>query len=392
VHDFMLNSILNSRAKRLEWSPVEVVSRIIGERKNVINLAGGSPDPRLIPIREIKEAVNEAIEEYGTSTVGYPGAGGLKELRKEVRIFLNKMGIKVNGKEIIITAGAQHAMNIIANILLSEQDFFLAENPTFVETFQALKFYTPNYKAVTLDDQGLVVDDVAKILKSTPKPKIVYTIPTAHNPTGISLSEDRRRYLIELCSTHNVLVIEDDPYRFIIGKPPTALINYDKNNIVLYVGSFSKIIAPGLRVGYVLAPRYLSEKLEQIEQLDFATSTLSMYIVLKLLRKNVIEKRLPMLIKAYQDKMKILLNALEEFMPPYVDWTKPIGGFFVLLKAKGRNLAKLLDRAIREGVAYVPAHLFYIENPDYSTARLSIGPVREEDITEGVRRLAKVLL
>ena len=386
-----LNYILSSRAKRLEWSPVELVSRIIREKKNLVNLASGSPDPNLIPIDEIKEALNEAINEYGADVFSYPGAGGLKELRKELKLFLASMGLNINNREIIVTAGAQHAINILANIMLNEQDYFISENPTFVETFNALRHYTANYVAVDIDESGIIRELQQSIEKRKEEIKALYTIPTAHNPTGITLTSERRKELVELCSEHNIIVIEDDPYRFIIRNPPEPLINIDKQEIVVHVSSFSKILAPGLRIGYLIVPKYISEKIEQAEQLDFATSSINMYITLIMLRKNIVKKRLPKLITTYSRKMKILLDALEDYMPPNVEWTKPIGGFFLLLRAGNKNLAKLLKKAIENGVAYVPAYLFYVKNPDYSTARLSIGPVKEEEINEGIRRLAKVL-
>ncbi len=387
-----LNHLLSSRAKRLEWSPVELASRIIREKKDLINLASGSPDPNLIPINEIKEALDEAINEYGADVFSYPGAGGLKELRKELKLFLASMGLNINNREIIITAGAQHAINILANIMLNEQDYFISENPTFVETFNALRHYTANYVAVDIDESGIIIGELQQLIeKRRKKIKALYTIPTAHNPTGITLTSERRKELVELCSEHNIIVIEDDPYRFIIRNPPEPLINIDKQEIVVHVGSFSKILAPGLRIGYLIVPKYISEKIEQAEQLDFATSTINMYITLIMLRKNIVKKCLPKLITTYSRKMKVLLDALEDYMPPNVEWTKPLGGFFLLLRAGNKNLAKLLKKAIESGVAYVPAYLFYVKNPDHGTARLSIGSVKEEEINEGIRRLAKVL-
>ena len=387
-----LNHLLSSRAKRLEWSPVELVSRIIREKKNLINLASGSPDPDLIPIDEIKEALDEAINEYGADVFSYPGAGGLKELRKELKQFLASMGLNINNREIIITAGAQHAINMLANIILNEQDYFISENPTFVETFNALKHYTANYVAVDIDENGILIGELQQLIeKRKEEIKVLYTIPTAHNPTGVTLTPERRKELIELCDKYDIIIIEDDPYRFIIRNPPEPLINIDKQEIVVHVGSFSKILAPGLRIGYLIVPKYISEKNEQAEQLDFATSTITMYIALIMLRKNIVKKRLSKLIITYSRKMKVLLDALEDYMPPNVEWTKPIGGFFLLLRARNKNLAKLLRKAVENGVAYVPACLFYVKNPDYSTARLSIGPVKEEEINEGIRRLAKIL-
>ena len=387
-----LNHLLSSRAKRLEWSPVELVSRIIREKKNLINLASGSPDPDLIPIDEIKEALDEAINEYGADVFSYPGAGGLKELRKELKQFLASMGLNINNREIIITAGAQHAINMLANIILNEQDYFISENPTFVETFNALKHYTANYVAVDIDENGILIGELQQLIeKRKEEIKVLYTIPTAHNPTGVTLTPERRKELIELCDKYDIIIIEDDPYRFIIRNPPEPLINIDKQEIVVHVGSFSKILAPGLRIGYLIVPKYISEKIEQAEQLDFATSTITMYIALIMLRKNIVKKRLSKLIITYSRKMKVLLDALEDYMPPNVEWTKPIGGFFLLLRARNKNLAKLLRKAVENGVAYVPACLFYVKNPDYSTARLSIGPVKEEEINEGIRRLAKIL-
>ena len=374
----------------MTWSPIELVSKKLKGREDIINFASGAPDPKLIPIEDVNKALHEIIEEGIEKTLEYPGTGGLAELRREIRKYLEFLGVSTGKKEIIITAGAQHALNIIANMFLNEKDLFIAENPTFIEAFLALKHYTPRYRAVRVDDKGMVVGEIEKIVKEE-NVKLVYTIPTAHNPTGTVMSYERRKQLIEICSRRSIIVVEDDPYRPIVDSKIEPLTNMDKDGIVVYVGSFSKIIAPGLRIGYILAPRELVEKIEQLQQLDFATNTLSMHIMLKLFKYKTPYKAMKKASREYTERIKLLLDLLEDYMPSNTEWTKPKGGFYVLLRTSNMNMTKLLDHALREGVAYVPAQLFYIEKPDPRTARLSISRVNKEQMEKGVKILSNII-
>lgn len=388
----LLQALLSSRASRITWSPIELVSKKIKGKEDIINFASGAPDPNLAPISDLREVLTRIIEEYGSNILEYPGTGGLKELREEIRRYLVELGVSTSGREVIVTAGAQHALNILANMLLDEKDFFAAENPTFIEAFITLRYYTPRYYAVGVDGEGMKVEGLEAIIREHGiKPKLVYTIPTAHNPTGVTMSYERRKQLVETCSNNHIVIVEDDPYRPIIEEKPEPIVNLDKNKLVLYVGSFSKIIAPGLRIGYILAPREIVEKIEQIQQLDFASNTLAMHILLGLFKLKTPYRIRSRLIRAYTNRLKTLTDLLEDHMPSNTEWTKPKGGFYLLLRARNVNMVKLLDHALRENIAYVPAQLFYIENPDPSTARLSISRVDERRIEEGVRRLAGII-
>jgi len=374
----------------MSWSPIELVSKKIKGKENIINFASGAPDPKLIPVEDINKALYEIIEEGIEKTLEYPGTGGLIELRRKIREYLEFLGVNTSKREIIITAGAQHALNIIANMFLNEKDLFIVENPTFIEAFLALKHYTQKYRTIRVDDKGMVVGEIRKIVKEE-NVKLVYTIPTAHNPTGTIMSYERRKQLIEICSEKDIVIVEDDPYRPIVNSKIESLTNMDKDGIVVYVGSFSKIIAPGLRIGYILASRELVEKIEQLQQLDFATSTLSMYIMLKLFKYRTPYRTIEQASREYTERIKLLLDLLEDYMPSNTEWTKPKGGFYILLRTYGLNMTKLLDHALREGVAYVPAQLFYIEKPDPRTARLSISRVNKEQIEKGIRILSNII-
>lgn len=388
----LLQNLLSSRASRITWSSIELVSKKVKGREDIINFASGAPDPNLAPLDDLRKVLTKIVEEYGYNALEYPGTGGLRELRREIREYLVELGVDTSGREVIITAGAQHSLNILANMLLDEKDSFIVENPTFIEAFITLRYYTPRYHAVGVDDKGMKVEELeVAIREDAVKPKLVYTMPTAHNPTGIVMNSERRKQLVETCSSNHIVVIEDDPYRPIIEEKPVPIVNLDKNEIAFYVGSFSKIIAPGLRVGYILAPREIAEKIEQIQQLDFASNTLAMYILLELFQLKTPYKIRSRLVKTYTERLRLLLDLLEDHMPPNTEWTKPKGGFYVLLRARGVNMVKLLDNALRENIAYVPAQLFYVEKPDPSTARLSISRVDEKHIEEGVRKLARII-
>lgn len=376
------------RAFRVELSPVEEATKIV-IRNNVINLASGSPDPRVVPIAELKDIAAKVLEERGFGALSYPNAGGQDELKFEIKRYMSNFGIKIRDDEdVIITGGAQHALRMIADAFVDSNVRVLVENPTFYETLAPFKFHNASVVGVSLDNDGLNTGELKKLVV---KNDILYIIPTCHNPTGFTMNLERRRELIEIASDYDLLVIEDDPYRPIAGDAPPPLKSFDDDGRVLYVGSFSKVLAPGLRVGWVYGPKSIINRLALIEQLDFAISTFTQYIVLEALRSGLVSRLVPRLTEYYKFKMRVIQDALSSYMPSNVEWTRPKYGFFLLVRVRGVDMELLLPKAIERGVVYVPARRFYVSGDHFDTARLSISVSREEDIRIGVRVLASLI-
>ncbi len=369
--------------KEIEISPVELASRIA--RKTKINLASGSPDPKLIPVKEIQESYMEVIENYKDKSFAYPGAGGQEDLIREIENYLPYLGLKKYNNEIIVTSGAQHAMELLGKYFL-ENDVIAVENPTFIETFNTLKLRSSVSIPINLDQNGLQIDQLRDILKII-SIKLLYVIPNCHNPAGVVLSEDRRKELVELAEKYNFYIIEDDPYRPIAGKVPPPIKYFDKYDRVIYISSFSKILAPGLRIGFILVNREIAEKLALIEQLDFSTSTINQYVVSNLLKKGVITSRMGYIHDYYMRKLNILKDSLVD--EGFSDFTRSECGFFQLVDLK-KDSWKVFEEAIKLGLSFVPASSFFLRGGT-TMARLSISVATEEEIKTGVKLLKKAV-
>jgi|ECHnycMinimDraft_1075156.scaffolds.fasta_scaffold00020_26 DNA-binding transcriptional MocR family regulator len=377
---------LNRKINRIGLSAVEEVSRI-SKRGRYINLAGGSPDRRYYPKDDILELYKEVINEFGMNSLGYPGAGGSGELRQAINEWLNEIGVKAGN--IIVTSGAQHAIKLLAELLLNEDNQFCTENPTFIETFYPLKFSSEWYFAINMDEQGMIVQELEQKLRRGFKPKLVYIIPTCHNPTGITMISERRKFLAELAEEHDFYVLEDDPYRPIAQKVPEPVFNYNSDRLI-YIGSFSKILVPGLRIGFIVTKREeISNKLEILEQMDFSTSTINQLVIAKAIKKGLLRERNKTLPKVYENKMKILIDTLRD--NGVYDFIEPSCGFYLLLRVKGKDSKVIMRRLMEKGVLVVPAKQFFVGGGGEDTLRVSIGPSSEEDIKEGGKILAKTI-
>ncbi|WP_048062939.1 PLP-dependent aminotransferase family protein [Caldivirga maquilingensis] len=369
---------------RVDWSPVELASRLT-RRGVAYNFASGSPDPGLIPVIDVKEAAEDVLSEYGSGALSYPGAGGLRELRVEVSRYLREyLGINADWRSIIVTSGAQHAIKLLTQLLVRRGVRVYVEDPTFYETLSPFRFQGGRVIGVSLTNEGMLVNEVVKVIKEG---DIVYTIPNCHNPTGVCMSDDNRRMLIEASEEKGFLIIEDDPYTVLSLKAPRPLRSVSSN--VIYVGTFSKILGPGLRIGFIVAPNWLRGHLERLEQHDFSTSTLTQLIVYKLLRSNTVDKVLGKARGIYEEKLRTLINALDEYLPNALQF-KPACGFYALVRL-GVDAERLLRTTAKVGLTYVPARRFFINGGFPDAARLSIGAIRPERIEDGVKLLSSLI-
>jgi len=369
--------------KEIELSPVEMASRHSTHVN--YNLASGSPDPVTIPVDEIRRSYNTVLEEMGPKALGYPGAGGQAALVKEIERFLPHLGLNKSDGKVVVTSGAQHAIELVSKYLL-EGDVVASENPTFVETLSPIKLRSSAVLPVSLDGEGISIEELDTLSKMV-KVSLVYTIPTCHNPAGVTMCEERRKALVEMAEQRDFYVLEDDPYRPIATNVPPPVKAFDKSGRVIYVSSFSKVLAPGLRVGFVVANEVIAEKLSLLEQNDFSTSTLNQYVLADLLKREVIQDRTERLSSHYRKKMELLVDSLEE--NSLTDFHSPSCGFFLLLNLH-LNSNYVFQRALERGLLFVPAKPFFLRGGE-TFARLSIAAANEKDIVQGVSTLKRLL-
>jgi len=387
-------------ARGLKASDIRELLKLV-ERGGVISLAGGLPDPRTFPKKEIARIASEVVESYGEKALQYSPTRGVSAFLEAVRGFAERHDVAVRGDDgLMATVGSQQGLYLLGRALITPGDIVATEEPAYLGAIQAFRVAGARFLTVPIDEQGLRTDLLEERLRSLQpeerrRLKFLYTVATANNPSGTTLPNERRKHLLELAEQYDFLIVEDDPYRFIAfeetdAKPIKTLDAYGRT---IYMSSFSKILAPGLRLGWIVAPEPIISKLELVKQaIDLHTPSLTQFIAAEAIRRGVVDRHIPFIKKLYKEKRDAMLEALEEYMPEGVRWTRPIGGFFVWMwMPEGVNSRQLLVKAIKRGVAFVPGDAFYPNGGGENTARLNFSYPSIEEIREAIRRLAEVL-
>ena len=393
-------SHLAKRTDRMKASEVRELIRY-ARSKDIISFGGGLPDPLCLPSEEEKKAVTKYVISVGGKAFQYSNTGGIPELREELSKYcLEKLDIKATPEEVMIITGSQQALDMTSRILIDQRDYVLTELPTYIAAIQAFNLTKPNYLGIPMDDDGMKIDYLENGLKSLKekglKPKFIYTIPTCQNPAGLSMSMDRRRYLLELASKYDLIIVEDDPYSQILFKEVKfkRLKSIDTEGRVIYISTFSKIYAPGVRVGWIVADKDILNFYELAKQMmDLCTSPLTQYFVLYALQEGVIDKRLPIIRERYRKKCNLMRELLSQSMPDDSKWSDPVGGMFIFgWLNEGISTKKILvDTIEKYKVAYVPGASFFVDGSGWNTMRLNFSFPTEEQIEVGIRRLSKAI-
>ncbi len=389
--------MLAGRTKLMRASEIRELLKWVTE--DVISFGGGMPDPSSFPINEIIEVTRDVLTTKGDKALQYGATGGVPELKEELMRFMNKGGIGTLGDhDVIITVGSQEALDLLGRVLIDPGDYIITESPTYLAAIQAFRIYEPRIVGVPMDGEGIIIEElerrIREIREGGGRIKFIYVIPTGQNPTGITMSMERRKALLEVASEYDLLVIEDDPYGYIYfgnDSQPSRLKAMDSEGRVIYMSTFSKIAAPGLRLGWVYATKEIIRWLELAKQsVDLHTSTLNQYIAAELLRRGVIERNIPRIKEIYRTKRDLMLQALSEYMQDGVTWTKPSAGMFIWLSLPDHaDTSKLLEIAIKKyRVAYVPGRSFYPNGERGNDMRLNFTYPKPQEIFEGVRRLS----
>ncbi|NTW03275.1 MAG: PLP-dependent aminotransferase family protein [Oscillochloris sp.] len=366
----------------------------------MISFAGGLPAPELFPSEEIAAACERAIVEEPASALQYGPTEGHGPLRELVASWMSDMGMRASASQVLITTGSQQALDMIGKLLVDPGAPIAVESPTYMGALQAWQPYRPQLLPLPMDDDGLRVDALESLLISGARPRFLYVVSSFQNPTGVTLAPERRRALVELAARHHLPIIEDDPYGelYYSGKRATPLAAIDCElhgdlRHVIYLSTFSKLLTPGLRVGWMVVPFALTDKLVQVKQgLDLHTGSLAQVAAYLTCRDGLLDHHVPVLRQMYGHRRDVMLAAMEAGMPAGVRWTRPDGGMFLWVTLpEGWDSAELLGRAITHQVAFVPGRSFYPASDVTNTFRLNFSYSPPELIATGVARLAEVV-
>ncbi|PKQ38491.1 MAG: PLP-dependent aminotransferase family protein [Actinobacteria bacterium HGW-Actinobacteria-1] len=364
-------------------------------RPDIISLSGGMPEVSRVPTEAVARAAAAAIREHGAEALQYGSSEGRGQLRSIIVELMAENGVRLKAEDLIVTAGAQQALDLIAKIFIDPGDTIITEGPTYLGALQAFSAYQPNVVCIPMDEDGMRVDLLEEKLRELgPRgAKFIYTIPNFQNPAGVTLTPERRRRLVELSREYDIPLVEDDPYgrlRFEGGhaKPLRAL-----DDDVIYLGTMSKIFAPGLRLGWVAAPAPILGKLLLAKQAaDLCGSAYAQVTAEKYFSGTRWRRVLQDLTRTYAERRDAMLEALAEHLPLEVRYTRPEGGFFVWVELpEFLDVKPLLAEAVEAGVTYVPGDAFFPDGRGRNCMRLAFCFAEPDDIREGVRRLAEVL-
>ncbi|MCP3426599.1 PLP-dependent aminotransferase family protein [Rothia sp. AR01] len=401
-----------SRAAGFRPSPVRDVFEV-SMRPGIISLAGGNPDLELLPLEELGQMASKIIAEEGLEVLQYGSGAGLEELAELVCDFMESEGSRPRPEEVQLTAGSQMGLDLVTKLFTDPGDVILTEGPTYTGALGVFEGYEVEVQQVQMDDAGLdpaaVESRIRELEAEGKRVKFLYTIPNYQNPTGVTLADDRRAELVRVCREHDVVVVEDNPYGQLgfDGQHHRSLHSYDPDSVI-YLGSFSKIFSPGVRVGWMIAPPRVRKFLQiAAEAVTICPSVLSQRLVLGFMREGMWESHTQRTAQLYRRRCEAVLAACERHMPAGTHWTVPEGGFFtwLTLPEGGRHpdAAEALPAAIDAGVVFVPGTAFYDDAaahaagraPEVPTGavnlRLAYSNGEPETLAEGVRRLASVL-
>ncbi len=384
----------SARAQALTGSAIRDIVKKISQRPDVISFAGGLPSPATFPIDAIRAAFDAVLTREGKTALQYSATDGYAPLRAWIAESLSTHGARITPEQVLITSGSQQGLDLLGKVLVNEGDRVLVETPTYVGALHALGIYGPRFVSVPMDDDGLAPDALPDLLREPDGAAFLYTIPTFQNPTGRTLAHERRVALVEQAARLKLLVVDDDPYRLLdhAGRTFQTLLSMDAQSVV-HLGSFSKILAPGIRLGYMVAPPELARKVEQAKQgADLHTSTLTQMVAHEIIKDGFLDTHLVATRKVYAEQCATMLQALTEHFPRGATWTRPTGGMFIWATLPdGLDAAVMLDAALDANVGYVPGGPFFAEAPRANTMRLSFATVAPDKMREGIARLGKVL-
>jgi 2-aminoadipate transaminase len=368
--------------------------------KGLISFGGGMPDPATFPIEDLESIMAYIFKNSSANAFQYGVTSGIRPLREQIkRLVKETENIDCSEDQINVTSGSQQALYAVSKVLVQPGETVITELPTYVGAISANNANMVNMIGIEMDDNGMrtdLLEDKLVEMKSSGKlPKFIYVIPNFHNPAGYTLSLERRKHLIELAVDYSIPIVEDNPYgelRYYGSKIP-SIKSMDPDNYVIYMGTFSKVMTPGLRIGYVLGDAEFISKVNLLKQaLDLSTNTLSEYVAYEYLKRDIMKKQIPKNIEIYRKKRDAMLKALSENFPANSKWSRPDGGMFVWATVDPAiDTTKMLARSVRNGVAYISGVSFHPNAERRNNMRINFSYPSVVDIHEGIKRLSRTL-
>jgi len=391
----MIDYIFANRVKDLKGSAIREIFKII-DQPDMISFAAGSPAPEMFPAKELAEISQEILLNNGAVALQYGITEGYAPLRNLVKERMAKRNIGRKNDDCIIVSGGQQGIDLAAKVLLNEGDGVICENPSFIGGLNSFRAYNAKLYGVNIEEDGLNIDELEQTLKENSNIKLIYTIATFQNPSGITMSLDKRKKLLELADKYNVYILEDNPYgdlRF-KGEDVPTIKSMDANGRVIYVGSFSKILSPGLRLGWVVAPAEIIQKVVVVKQVnDVHTNVFSQMLAAEYMKKYCIDEHIEKIRELYGRRCGFMLECMDQYFPDYCTYTRPEGGLFIWCTLpEGIDTIELSRRAVEKKVAFVPGSTCMVDqNKVCNSFRLNYSTMSEEKIEEGIKILGEVL-
>ena len=378
------------RAEQLQSSFIREILKVT-QQPEIISFAGGLPSPATFPIEEMKAAFDKVLSRAGKVALQYGPSDGYLPLRQWIADSLSNADAAILPEQVLMTSGSQQALDLLGKVLIDEGSRVLVETPSYLGALQAFSVYRPQFVSVDTDEHGLLPRSVDPVAGGA---RLLYALPNFQNPTGRSLSLARRVELVDTCARHGLPLIEDDPYGALSysGAPFPKMLNMNPDGVI-YMGSFSKVLTPGIRLGYVVAPLPLLRRLELAKQAaDLHTSQLTQMVVHEVIRDGFLERHIPGIRSLYGSQCQAMLAAMAQHFPAGVSWTRPEGGMFIWVTLPAHiDAMPLLAEALRHKVAFVPGAPFYASAPASNTLRLSFVTVTPEHILEGIAILGRLI-
>jgi len=365
----------------------------VASRPDVVSLAGGMPFVNAIPAGDVMDVVDGVLRKHGSAALQYCGGIGLVGVREAVVRLMAEEDVEASADRVLITNGAQQALDLLGKIFLDAGDEVVVEEPSYVGAISAFSAYEPRFVQIPMDDQGMIVDELEAALRRGVRPKFVYAVPNFSNPAGVTMSLARRERLVEVCRAAGVPIVEDNPYGMLRfeGDAVPSLRSLDPANVI-YLGTLSKVFAPGVRVGWALAePGTLDRLVVAKEAADLCSSAFTQLVAERYLDGDRWRANLAALVSVYHARRDAMLEALEREFPASATWTRPAGGFYVWATLEGVDTPSLLPLAVEHRVAYVPGTAFYPDGRGGDRMRLSFCYPPEDAIREGIHRLGALL-
>lgn len=384
-------------AERMNYIKASEIRELLKltQKAGVISFGGGFPAPELFPVEELKKVSQIVLNENGPAALQYGPTEGYEPLRRKIVDRMKKLCIDIDADNVLITNGSQQGLDFAARVFINPGDSIIIESPSYLGAINAFRAYEPNFVEVETDDCGMIMGNLEKALIANDNAKFIYVIPDFQNPSGRTWSIERRKGLVELANKYSVGIIEDNPYgelRF-EGEMLPAVKHYDIEGRVIFLGTFSKIFCPGLRLGWVAADKEILNKFVMVKQVaDLQSSSISQIEVAKFLELYDIEEHIEKLKKVYKARKDLMIKTMDEEFPEGIKYTNPQGGLFTwVILPEHINAKDLAVKALERNVAFVPGGSFFPNGGNQNTFRMNYSNMDEERIVEGVKRLAEVI-